>query len=174
MQPTIDGGMKKVSFADMHCSLARTLDIMGDWWTPLIVRDVHLGITRFAELAEDLGISRNLLTQRLAHLLDKGILHKTAYQERPARYDYHLTEKGKELVPPILALMAWGDRWAAPEAGPPLRIRHRTCGKRLEPVVVCSSCGEPVLAEDIVALPGPGGATAPGTMLIGKFLSEVR
>ena len=174
MQLTMKAFMKKVSFSDMHCSLARTLDVMGDWWTPLIVRDVHLGIIRFADLAEDLGISRNLLTRRLNHLVVKGILQKVAYQARPARYDYRLTEKGKELVPPLLALLAWGDRWAAPEAGPPLKLKHVPCGHRFEAKVVCSSCGEPVEADDVIALPGPGGAIAPGTMLVGKMLAGVR
>ena len=166
--------MKKVSFSGMHCSLARTLDVMGDWWTPLIVRDVQLGITRFADLVDDLGISRNLLTRRLNHLVDMGVLHKTAYQTRPARYDYQLTVKGKELVPPLLALLAWGDRWTAPEAGPPLKLKHGRCGNQFEAKVVCSSCGDPVEADDVIALPGPGGAIAPGTMLVGKLLSGRR
>ena len=113
--------MERTSFAEMRCSLARSLDLIGDWWSPLIVRDLFLGVVRFDDLVEDLGISRNLLTRRLKALVDGGVVERNAYQLRPARYEYRLTAAGRELVPVMLALPEWGDRWAAP------RARRRFC-----------------------------------------------
>ena len=162
--------MKKISFADMRCSLARSLDVIGDWWTPLIVRDVYLGVTRFDDIAEDLGISRNLLTRRLKHLVDKGILRQEPYQTRPVRNDYRLTDAGMDLVPVILALTGWGDRWVQPMEGQPIRLVHRHCGQHFEPRVTCSACGEEIKAGDVLALPGPGGASKPGTQVLAARL----
>jgi DNA-binding HxlR family transcriptional regulator len=98
--------MKRTSFARMHCSLARGLDLIGDWWSPLIVRDLFLDVVRFDDLVDDLGISRNLLTRRLNALMRSGIVARRAYQRRPKRYEYRLTEAGRDLVPAILALTA--------------------------------------------------------------------
>ena len=100
--------MKKIDFSDMRCSLARSLDVIGDWWTPLIVRDIFLGVTRFDDIAEDLGISRNLLTRRLKHLVGKGVLSREAYRTRPTRHDYRLTEAGLDLIPAILGADSLG------------------------------------------------------------------
>src|SRR4029453_3360076 len=121
--------MQRTSFADMTCSIARTLDAAGEWWSPLIVRDVHLGITRFDDLRRDLGISRKVLSERLERLVDQGVLERRAYSQRPPRYEYLLTQKGRELVDVLLAMMAWGDRWTAGSAGPPLLLRHDACGE---------------------------------------------
>ena len=164
--------MKKVSFGEMRCSLARSLEIIGDWWSPLIVRDVYLGLVRFDDIALNLGISRNLLTLRLRHLVEGGVLKRTAYQTRPVRFDYQLTEAGEELVPIILALTAWGDRWVQPKEGQPIRFVHRTCGCALIPKITCSACSEDVNASDVSALPGPGGAALPGTMVLAKRLAR--
>lgn len=164
--------MKKVSFAEMHCSLARSLDVMGDWWTPLILRDVFLGVDRFDDLAADLGISRNLLTRRLKHLLAGGLLEKQPYRTRPPRYAYRLTEAGTELIPVLLALMAWGDRWARPPQGVPIRIVHEKCGHGCEAVICCDACGRGLNAEDIRAVAGPGGARKPGTMVLADRLTR--
>ena len=162
--------MKKVRFSEMRCSLARSLDMIGDWWTPLIVRDVFLGVRRFDDLVEDLGISRNLLTRRLKDLVAKGILLRASYRTRPVRYEYHLTEAGSDLVPAILALTAWGDRWVQPPEGKPIRFIHRGCGNVFDAVVKCSACGDLIRTEDVVALPGPGGAAMPGTMVLARKL----
>jgi DNA-binding HxlR family transcriptional regulator len=166
--------MKKIDFSDMRCSLARSLDVIGDWWTPLIVRDIFLGVTRFDDIAEDLGISRNLLTRRLKHLVGKGVLSRETYRTRPTRHDYRLTEAGLDLIPAILALTAWGDRWAQPAEGPPIRFLHRTCGTVFEARVTCSGCGAEIRAADVTALPGPGGAVRPGTMVVAVRLGEPR
>src|SRR4051812_6198705 len=110
----------------MHCSIAQTLEVIGEWWTMLIVRDVFLGVTRFDHMQERLGISRNVLNQRLAHLVEHGVLEKVAYSDRPLRYDYLLTDKGRELFPILTAMRQWGDKYAAPD-GVPLRLRHKAC-----------------------------------------------
>lgn len=165
--------MKKVSFGEMRCSLARSLEIVGDWWSPLIIRDVYLGLTRFDDIALNLGISRNLLTLRLRHLVEGGVLKRTAYRKRPVRFDYQLTQAGEELVPILLALTAWGDRWAQPQEGQPIRFLHKACGCSLAPKITCSACGEDVDACDVTALPGPGGAARPGTMVLAKRLAQL-
>ncbi len=164
--------MKKVSFSEMRCSLARSLDAVGDWWSLLIVRDVYLGVTRFDDLADDLGISRNLLTRRLRHLVDRGVLKREAYRMRPVRHDYRLAPAGLDLAPVVLALTAWGDRWVQPAEGQPMRFVHRACGHAFEARVTCSSCGEVLRAEDVTTLPGPGGAERPGTVVLARRLAR--
>jgi DNA-binding HxlR family transcriptional regulator len=158
--------MSRADFGSMYCSMARALDVVGDPWTPLVLRDLYLGLTRFEELAVDLGISRNLLTQRLEHLVAADVVERSRYQDHPPRYEYRLTEAGRELVPVLMALTAWGDRWVAPAHGPPIRFRHR-CGEIVSPVVACPACREPITLDDVTALPGPGGRAAPGTRLLG-------
>jgi DNA-binding HxlR family transcriptional regulator len=165
------GPMKRTSFARMHCSLARGLELIGDWWSPLIVRDLYLGVVRFDDLVEDLSISRNLLTRRLNALCKNGIVERHAYQRRPLRYEYRLSEAGRDLVPAILALTAWGDRWARPQEGSPMLFVHKTCGARFEPQVTCSACGEALTADAVLTLAGPGGAMRAGTRVLARRLS---
>lgn len=161
--------MRQTSFAEFHCSLARSLEVMGDWWSPLILRDLYAGIDRFDLLVEDLGISRNLLTQRLAQLVDDGLVSKEPVADRPDRFRYTLAAPGRELVPILAALTAWGDRWVAPDVGPPLVFRHgrHTC----TPTVCCGTCGEALDADSITVAPGPGGRSAPGTAVLGRMLA---
>ena len=147
--------MERKSFADMHCSVAQCLEVVGEWWSMLILRDAFLGVTRFDQFQERLGISRNILNQRLSRLVDEGILTKVPYTDHPARYDYRLTDKGRDLWPVITAMRQWGDRYAAPD-GPPIRVLHKACGKVSEAVLVCSECGEPVAARDFRVERGPG------------------
>ena len=163
--------MRQTSFAQMACSMARSLELIGDWWTPLIIRDLHLGVDRFDALAENLGISRNLLAARLAHLVENGIVTRQRYQEHPPRDRYLLTEAGQDLVPVLLALTAWGDRWATPQGGPPLVFRHRSCGHTFTPTVSCSACGEPLARGEVEARPGPGARTGPGTAVLAQVLA---
>ncbi|WP_373184387.1 winged helix-turn-helix transcriptional regulator [Halopseudomonas sp.] len=136
------------------CSLARTLAVIGDKWTLLILRDCFLGIRRFDEFERRLGITRHLLAARLKKLVEHGVLMKVAYQQRPVREEYRLSEKGLDLHPAILALVAWGDRHMADERGAPVLHVHKSCGKVMRPVTVCSECGEPVGARDVVVRPG--------------------
>jgi len=156
----------------MACSMARSLELIGDWWTPLIIRDLQLGLDRFDALADNLGISRNLLAARLAHLVEGGIVARRRYQEHPPRDRYVLTEAGQELVPVLMALTAWGDRWATPEGGPPLVFRHRGCGHEFTPTVSCDACGQPVRPAETEVLPGPGARTGPGTRRMAAMLAE--
>jgi DNA-binding HxlR family transcriptional regulator len=162
--------MERTSFAEMRCSLARGLDLIGDWWSPLIVRDLFLGVSKFDELIEDLGMSRNLLTRRLKSLVDNAIVERVAYQHRPTRFEYRLTAAGRDLVPVILALTAWGDRWVRPKEGRPILFVHNTCGHHFDPQVTCSACGEAISAENVTAIGGPGGAAKPGTKIVAKRL----
>src|ERR1700751_1276993 len=164
--------MKRTSFARMHCSLARGLDLIGEWWSPLIVRDLYLGVVRFDDMVEDLGISRNLLTRRLNALCKSGIVERHAYQRRPLRHEYVLTEAGRDLVPAILALTAWGDRWARPKEGSPILFIHTSCGHAFRPQVTCAACGEEIRADTVTALPGPGGAAKAGTRVVARRLQE--
>jgi len=147
--------MERKSFAGMHCSVAQCLEVVGEWWTLLIVRDAFLGVTRFDEFQARLGISRNVLTQRLDHLVAAGVLERTAYSEHPPRYDYRLTERGRDLWPVLNAMRQWGDEHAAP-AGPPLQIVHTACGQVFDARQTCSECGAPVGPCDVRAVPGPG------------------
>jgi DNA-binding HxlR family transcriptional regulator len=165
--------MHRTSFADMSCSIARTLEVAGEWWTPLILRDLYLGIDRFDDLQRDLGISRKVLAQRLEHLVAHGILQRRPYQQRPVRHRYLLTGKGHDLVPVLFALMAWGDRWAAGPDGPPMRLRHHHCGQRTTPQVTCANCGQPLATEEVTVEAGPGGHAGPGTQVIAERLQPL-
>ena len=155
MQPTTFEGMERKSYADVHCSVAQCLEAVGDRWSILIVRDALLGISRFDAFQQRLGISRNILNQRLGSLVDAGVMQKAAYSERPPRYDYTLTDKGRDLWPVLTAMRQWGDKYAAPD-GPPAHVRHQGCGHLTEPVPTCSVCGELLDAADIRTEAGPG------------------
>jgi DNA-binding HxlR family transcriptional regulator len=145
--------MKRTSFADMHCSIARTLEVVGEWWTLLILRDAFRGVSRFDDFQQGLGIARNVLTARLTTLVNHGILERHRYQEHPGRYEYRLTERGLDLFPVIASLLRWGDRWAADPDGPPVVLVHEACGHDAQPVLTCSHCGSPVTAGSIRAQP---------------------
>jgi DNA-binding HxlR family transcriptional regulator len=165
--------MTRTSLAGVACSIARATDLFADAWTALIMRDVLLGVTRFDDIAEDLGISRKVLAARLARLVAEGVLTRERYQDRPPREDYRATEKGADLYPVLLALMEWGDRWCATEAGPPVRLHHHACGHDTTPMTVCALCREPLTVGDTEALPGPGGRIGPGTRVLAPLLSAV-
>jgi DNA-binding HxlR family transcriptional regulator len=147
--------MERKSFADMHCSVAQCLEVVGEWWSMLIIRDVFLGVCRFDEFQERLGISRNILQQRLSGLVDAGVLVKVPYSDHPPRFDYRLTDKGRDLWPVLTTMRQWGDKYAAP-AGAPIQVTHKACGEITEAVLVCSSCGEVMGPRDVRAVPGPG------------------
>lgn len=131
------------------CSLARTLAVIGDRWTLLVLRDAFLGVRRFEEFQSRLGITRHVLSDRLGKLVAYSVLEKRVYQERPRRQEYRLTERGRELHPVILHLVQWGDRHLADERGAPLFHMHRQCGHRLQARMTCADCGEEVDARDV-------------------------
>ncbi|HEY0531428.1 MAG TPA: helix-turn-helix domain-containing protein [Actinoplanes sp.] len=149
--------MQRTSFGDMACSIARTLDVVGEPWSPLILRDVWVGMNRFDQIQADLGISRKVLTERLNHLVDRGILDRRPYDQRP-RHEYVLTPQGTELLQLLMVMVAWGDRWLAGEAGPPVLYRHHGCGEISHASLSCAHCGAPMPPGDIDLLAGPGAA----------------
>lgn len=155
MQLTRLADMQRRSFDDFSCSIAQALEVVGEWWTPLILRDLFLGVTRFDQFQDRLGIARNVLTTRLNHLVDHGVVEKVAYQDNPPRYDYRLTPKGKDLWLVLTTLREWGDRWAAPE-GPPTQLRHTTCGHLTHMVPTCAECGQVLERRDVRIEIGPG------------------
>jgi DNA-binding HxlR family transcriptional regulator len=140
-------GMTAVTSQPRACSIARALDIVGEKWALLAVREVFLGNRRFDEMIRRTGAPRDTLAARLRTLVGSGILERRQYSEHPARYEYRLTEAGRDLYPVIVTLMRWGDKHLAGEDGPPLVLEHH-CGHRLEARLVCESCGEAVDPRD--------------------------
>jgi DNA-binding HxlR family transcriptional regulator len=148
--------MLKNDYDSQVCSIAGALEVIGERWSLLIVRDIFLGLRRFDEIQENLGIARNVLQARLTRLQEQGVLEKRLYQERPERYEYRLTEKGLDLWPTIVALMQWGDRYAGLPAGPVVLLEHRGCGGAVDEHRVCAACGATLSVRDARAIPGPG------------------
>lgn len=138
--------------------MARTLESVGERWTMLIIRDVFFGVRRFGQLQADLGLAKNVLQVRLEHLVDDGILHRRRYQDRPARFEYVLTPKGRDLWPVLVALMQWGDTYERPAEGVPVRLEHMGCGGDREPTGRCGRCGQLLGPADIRPVPGLGAA----------------
>lgn len=136
----------------MDCSVAQCLEVVGEWWSLLIVRDALLGVRRFDEFQARLGISRNVLTQRLTRLVEHGVLQRVPYQDHPPRDEYRLTDKGRDLWSVINAMRQWGDAWAAPD-GPPMELVHEGCGHVSQAVPTCSECGGTLDARSVRALP---------------------
>src|SRR3979411_1149537 len=134
--------MQRTNFGGMACSIARTLDVIGEPWSPLVLRDVWAGLSRFEQIQADLGISRKVLTERLTHLVDHGVLERRPYDRRP-RHEYRLTEKGAELVDLLMVMTGWGDKWLAGEAGPPVLYRHHACGEISRGRLPCPDCRPP-------------------------------
>jgi DNA-binding HxlR family transcriptional regulator len=135
------------------CSVARSLDVLGDTWSVLVVREMFLGIHRFDQLQEHLGIARNVLAARLRRLIDHDILVRRQYQEHPPRFEYHLTRRGVDLYPVLVALLQWGDRYLADPGGGPMLLEHAVCGHVAQVVPTCSVCDGPIVARDMRALP---------------------
>lgn len=146
--------MTPADLAAMECSVARTLDAIGDKWSLLILRDSFYGVRRFDDFRKDLGVARNILADRLGKLVDRGVLERRQYEERPPRFEYRLTPRGRDLVGVVLAMMRWGDTWTG--AGErPVTITHTTCGHETTPVVACSECGEELRLGELWADPLP-------------------
>ncbi|MEU5909245.1 helix-turn-helix domain-containing protein [Micromonospora sp. NPDC047527] len=144
-----------------NCSIARALEIVGERWTLLIIRNAMVGDCRFDSFLSDLGMARNVLAQRLNTLVEAGIFERVPYKHRPLRHEYRLTPRGRELAPVLTALMQWGDKHSA-GAGPPERETiHTSCGHRVELVTVCTSCGGPVPMDEVTTRPTTSSTTAP-------------
>lgn len=148
--------MRLTSLSELNCSIAKTLDAVGEWWTLLIVRDAFRGTKRFDDFQASLGIARSVLTARLRKLTDEGILERSEYSAHPPRYEYRLTDKGMALFPVISALMQWGDQWAQGQDGPPTLLIHDTCGQVTQPIMTCPHCRGDITTANTHTEPGPG------------------
>ncbi|HSS34235.1 MAG TPA: helix-turn-helix domain-containing protein [Solirubrobacterales bacterium] len=144
------------AFADFNCSVAQPLAFLGERWSLLILRDLFLGRRRFEEFQESLGLATNVLSQRLATLVEEEVVERRRYSEHPERFEYRLTEKGRDLQPILLALLAWGDRYTAGPDGAALETVHDDCGHAFHMVPTCSHCGGEVHAGNVHNRPGPG------------------
>ena len=141
--------MKWNELSEERCSVARSVAVIGDRWSLMILRDLFLGVRRFEDFERRLRISRSIIAERLKHLTEEGVVRKVAYQDRPVRHEYRLTDKGLALHPVIMAVVHWGDTFYADDAGPPLIHRHKGCGCDFAPVMTCSECHEPVAAREV-------------------------
>jgi DNA-binding HxlR family transcriptional regulator len=148
--------MKRASFESMSCSVAQSLEVIGEWWTLLIVRDAFFGITRFEQFQERLGIARNVLATRLDTLVEHGVLERRAYDEARERYDYLLTEKGKALWPVLTTIRQWGDEWVVGKGNEPILMTHTACGEQTHAELMCDHCGEKLNRRDVRVKAGPG------------------
>jgi DNA-binding HxlR family transcriptional regulator len=158
--------VRRTRFDDWDCSIARTVDMLGDWWTPLVVRQAFLGARKFDEFQTGLGIPRNVLAERLRSLVDQGVFERRQYTDRPPRHEYRLTEKGIGLFGVIVAMMQWGDRWLDWPEGPPIHLVDRQTGEPVEPVLVDGRTGEPLdprTVRPVSARRSRGATTAPPT-----------
>lgn len=162
----------KTAFADFSCSIARTLDLIGEWWTLLILRDLFAGMSRYDEIQQDLGIASNMLATRLKRLREAGLVEREVAQGDARSWCYRLTDKGRDLYPLLLSLMAWGDKWLAAPGQQPVLMVHETCGNVTAAVPSCSVCRQPMALEELKFLAGPGAREGPGTARVGRYLGH--
>src|SRR3954462_14309301 len=146
--------MQRKSFDEMQCPIARSLERVGEWWSILILRDAFAGLTRFDQLQKSLDIAPNMLTRRLTTLVASGLLERSRYSDRPPRYEYVLTERGRDFRPVMVALYAWGNKHFAPEGLSVVLVDTKT-GKPADPVLVDRSTGRSLTAERHAFVPGP-------------------
>ena len=152
--------MQWSELADQPCSFSRTLSVIGDRWSLMILRDCFMKVRRFDDFHARLGIGRPILTDRLKKLVANFVLTKVAYQQNPIRYEYRLTQKGLDLYPVIMALVHWGDVHMADRKGRPLLHHHLVCGHDFDPVMTCSECSLEVAPRAVTIRPGPGARAA--------------
>jgi DNA-binding HxlR family transcriptional regulator len=148
--------LRRTSFENAKSSMARSLEIVGDWWTLLIVRDAFMGVRRFDDFQEHLGIARNILAARIRRLIDFGILERQLYQVRPKRYEYVLTESGRDLKIVLFAIKQWGDMHIYEGKEHPLSISHKDCGTEISVDILCRSCNEGLSDDDAKVDRSPG------------------
>ncbi len=147
--------MERTKFASAPCSIARSLDVLGDWWSPLIIRECLYGTHRFGEFQRWLGIGRNILTKRLKLLVDDGLLEKRKYQDNPERFEYHLTDKGYDAANLLMAITSFGEKWYFEKNREPIQLFDQETDRRIRPVIVDSESGEPIDSRNLYAGPGP-------------------
>jgi len=144
------------TYDDQVCSIARALEVVGERWTLLLIRDAFLGVRRFQDFERGLGVSKKVLAERLERLTEEGILERRRYQERPPRDEYRLTAKGRALWRVLAQLMIWGDEYYSPAEGPPRLLRHRDCGGTADGRLRCTQCGADLEGGDVELVAGPG------------------
>lgn len=141
--------MKWEDIGNQPCSIARTLSVLGDRWTMLILRNAFMGMRRFDDFQENLGVTRHVLSERLKRLVEHEIFVKTPYMDRQERFEYRLSEKGLELYPVLMTMASWADKWMDEGKGAPVVYEHRQCGQQFTPILVCSVCKEPIHAKQV-------------------------
>ncbi|MDF1781304.1 MAG: helix-turn-helix domain-containing protein [Alcanivoracaceae bacterium] len=142
--------MKWQETGEVPCPVARSLSVIGDRWTLLVIRNAFFGMSRFDQFQRNLGVTRHVLTERLNRMVECDILQKVLYQQRPPRYEYQLTDKGRDIYPILMTLTAWGDKWMPLQQGASLFFRHKECGKIFTPILHCSECGEAAGVETVM------------------------
>jgi DNA-binding HxlR family transcriptional regulator len=147
--------MRWRDIGDQICPIARSLSVVGDRWSMLVLREAFLGTRRFEDFQQRTGAARNVLSDRLEKLVEHQVLQRRPYQEKPTRYEYRLTEKGLDLYPVLMALVRWGDRWLDDGRGRPIEHRHKACGRVMQMEAVCSECGEPLDPRAVEVKLGP-------------------
>jgi DNA-binding HxlR family transcriptional regulator len=156
--------MDRAAFDAWQCSVARTAGLLGDPWTLLILRDAHYGLRRFEEFHTSLGLSRNILSERLGRLVARGLMDKVTYRENPVRAEYTLTSMGNEFFAVLVAMVSWGDRWLDDGAGAPVILHHTPCNHDVQASVVCTNCGQAIRSADVQFRVGPGHADSAGAV----------
>jgi DNA-binding HxlR family transcriptional regulator len=144
-------------------SVGRALELVGERWTLLILREAFFGVQRFGQLARNLNIPRPTLSSRLRTLVEAGLLDRVPYSQDPERHEYRLTDSGRELFGAIVVLMRWGDDHLPNPDGPPIVLRHRTCGESVDPRLICGHCGDEITARNVTPEPGPGFRAKPAS-----------
>jgi DNA-binding HxlR family transcriptional regulator len=145
--------MRRTDTSAWPCNIARSAAVLGDHWNILLIRQACLGARRYEHFQRTLGIGRNMLTVRLKGLVDQGILERVCYQARPPRFEYRLTDKGRDAYTVLAAMDAWGRRWLAGPEGTPVLLRHQVCGNDVHAVVVCSACSQPLDVREVTCRP---------------------
>lgn len=152
--------MKNAVFQSQVCSVARALEIIGEWWTLLIVREAFFGTKRFSDFEKNLGVAKNVLSNRLSKLVEAGIMLRSPVTGRGNPQDYTLTDKGRDLFPVVIALMQWGDRWINGPDRAPIRLLDRETGEEISQIQVCTAGGKALSLRDAIVVPGPGANAA--------------
>ena len=148
--------MPRENIEDLNCTLANTLNLIGEWWTILIIREAIYGNRRFEDFQKQLGIARNILTDRLNKLCDSGILERIPVKEGAKRHQYKITTMGRDLYPALIALTQWGDRWLCPSDGVPIKLTERATGEEVADMVILSKDGRKLHERELAMIPGPG------------------
>lgn len=146
---------RRVDLSTFECSVARTLEVVGDKWSILVLRDAFYGVRRFEDFTRDLGIARNVLADRLARLVEGGVLERRQYQAHPPRFEYPLTAKGRDLLPVLLTMMHWGDTWEEREGDAPVTLIHAVCGNATHALAACADCGGELTRSNVRVEPLP-------------------